>query len=814
MLLQSYDQFFKQATGYEPYPYQSTLGSMSEFPSLLPVPTGAGKTAAVIVAWLWKRLNTSSVPRRLVYCLPTRVLVEQTVDNAVRWISNAGMNVSVSVLMGGTVDDPVNHQWDTRPEEPAVIIGTQDQLISRALNRGYAMSRFRWPVEFGLLNNDCLWVFDEIQLMGSSLLSSTQLQAFRAAMGTWLPVSSLWMSATSDLSWLATVDYCSTPDYERLTTGNGIVRLTSADLATPALATRYHAPKLLSSSDISVEAPSRGSAAPKKTAPTGKTPYSTQLARHVVKHHKGGRTIVICNTVGRAIEVYRALSSLNTGIEVQLLHSRFRPVERQPLQRRILAPVDQYARPGSILVTTQVVEAGVDITSQLMYTDLAPMTSLIQRFGRFNRMGEITTCDEDHCIYWVDVPDTAAAPYDHEQLDTARDWMGSHADVRQVALEGAPLDTPRGDVVRRRDLLGLFDTTPDLEGNDIDISRFVRADQERNVYVFWRHLPTEKPRRVKQPEPKRLELCSAPLGEARTFLSTHSWYLLDPVTGDWYRGTDVNRVYPGMEIMLSADEGGYDSVMGWDISATAEVKVIPQDVQPPESQESDLSSESSTWISLAEHTSDVEAEAAKILSSLGETLPENIAHSVVRAARLHDWGKAYPSFQALIATDAAHSQTIWAKAPKDKWNNIRRSHMRHELASGLAALQRGEPFLIAYLAAAHHGKIRGTIRSLPGEQESVKGPRTVRGVVDGSTLPGVTLGGEALAPQVLSLAPVQMGLKEDGALSWTDQWCTLRDDAAMGPFRLAYLEALIKAADERASAAEQAAPLQRGDRHD
>ena len=139
--------------------------------------------------------------------------------------------------------------------------------------------------------------------------------------------------------------------------------------------------------------------------------------------------------------------------------------------------------------------------------------------------------------------------------------------------------------------------------------------------------------------------------------------------------------------------------------------------------------------------------------------------------------------------------------------------MRHELASGLAALERGESFLVAYLAAAHHGKIRGSIRSLPGEQERQCGLKTVRGVADGSMLPGVALGDESLETQTLSLAPMQMGLDDRGVPGWTDQWCGLRDDPTMGPFRLAYLEALVKAADERASAAEQAASPQRGD-HD
>jgi CRISPR-associated endonuclease/helicase Cas3 len=39
-------------------------------------------------------------------------------------------------------------------------------LLSRALNRGYASSRFAWPWHYALFSNDCMWVFDEVQLMG------------------------------------------------------------------------------------------------------------------------------------------------------------------------------------------------------------------------------------------------------------------------------------------------------------------------------------------------------------------------------------------------------------------------------------------------------------------------------------------------------------------------------------------------------------------------------------------------------------------------------------------------------------------------
>ena len=53
-----------------------------------------------------------------------------------------------------------------------------------------------WPVEYGLLNNDSLWVMDEVQLMANGLPTSTQLAGLRQKLQTFGPAGSLWMSAT------------------------------------------------------------------------------------------------------------------------------------------------------------------------------------------------------------------------------------------------------------------------------------------------------------------------------------------------------------------------------------------------------------------------------------------------------------------------------------------------------------------------------------------------------------------------------------------------------------------------------------------
>lgn len=93
-------------------------------------------------------------------------------------------------------------EWYTKPERPAILIGTQDMLLSRALNRGYAMGRAAWPRAFGMINSDVLWVMDEVQLMGVGLTSSAQIQSFWESASqqnpnvTLLPRATWWMSAT------------------------------------------------------------------------------------------------------------------------------------------------------------------------------------------------------------------------------------------------------------------------------------------------------------------------------------------------------------------------------------------------------------------------------------------------------------------------------------------------------------------------------------------------------------------------------------------------------------------------------------------
>lgn len=88
-MIEEFRNFFRAATGAKPYPYQERLATRHAnggVPGslLVDVPTGAGKTAAVVLAWLWNRsghpdpAHRARWPRSLTYCLPLWGLTEQT----------------------------------------------------------------------------------------------------------------------------------------------------------------------------------------------------------------------------------------------------------------------------------------------------------------------------------------------------------------------------------------------------------------------------------------------------------------------------------------------------------------------------------------------------------------------------------------------------------------------------------------------------------------------------------------------------------------------------------------------------------------
>ena len=854
-----FEKFFHAATGHAPYDYQRRLAGNGRVrpcaSQLITIPTGLGKTAAVVLAWLWNRAalplrapdlepRISLWPCRLVYCLPMRTLVEQTRDNVSMWLESLIAKAPVLgitgtalaelkwlaahspvILMGGEDLEPAKHDWDLHPEKPCILIGTQDMLLSRALNRGYGMSRYRWPMHFALLNNDALWVMDETQLMGVGVETSSQLDGFRhrtddAVIGkcpTW------WMSATLDAHRLATVNHPAPG------TGWPALQLEDADREQPEVSRRLHARKRLAPVPVSL------------TSDTKKS-YAPTLAAFVnEKHTTSTLTLAVVNTVARARELFTALRKLGIGTDrLALVHSRFRSADRAAQQAKFLAGGDR------IVVATQAVEAGVDVSARLLITELAPWSSLVQRFGRCNRRGEFPDeAGHEAEIVWVDVrpkdaKDDLALPYEADELTAARNALLALGDASPENLQAinVPARLIVRPVLRRKDLLDLFDTTPDLAGHDLDISRYIRDGEDSDVQVFWRDLGGEKPA-PELPEPSRGELCRVSLPQFGGFLGdlkkarekqkTHSailtGYTWNPLEEHWDPAT---RAHAGGTYLLDIRAGGYSSDLGWTGEVSGDVKkesswvkALPDETRlaPNRGYGGNESSFLRSWVTLADHTRHVEEQTAALLNALATCglLPGDCASALRTAALWHDLGKAHAAFQAMLCRgDASRPATLWAKSGANTGRCPRR-HFRHELASALAWLQTGpanqsERDLVAYLIAAHHGKVRLSIRSLPGEAPPADCPsetRMARGLLDGDEVPPqafTALGLEPIAshaPLKLDLGFMEMGSDPARGPSWLARMLALRD--RLGIFPLAYLETLLRAADGRASAGEAAA---------
>lgn len=778
--------FFKKASGFSPYPYQQSLATEYSIPDILSIPTGAGKTeAAVLCLWMWRRLNPRTrrrTPRRLVYCLPMRSLVEQTKKRICDYVSRLSMDgkIHVITLVGGNTDK----DYVLCPEDDMIIVGTQDMLLSRALNRGYASGPFRWPVEFGLLNNDCMWVIDEIQLMRNGLATSVQLDMFRKEMGTYGPPhKTVWMSATINWQQLQTVDSPSVDSMQ-------VVELSNEDNLNSDLKKRNTAKKILKVMDF------------EKGKRENYT--STEVEQILDVHVHGTMTLVVVNTVKRAQSLYeqttKMLEKRNTRIVPLLLHSRFRDHDRQAITNKIYEQNEDV-----IIISTQVVEAGMDISARTLITENAPWPSLIQRFGRCNRRGEYNTAD----IYIIPLKTDANAPYDKEDIAESSKIIKQKVGESMSPLHAGfdnEVSNAYDSVIRMPDIINLFDNSPDISGGRTDVSKYVRSNEEsRDVHVFWR--TWNKARGPLNYRVQRGEMCSVPIGD---LVHRHMMYAYNYVDGVWkkIRGSDVR---PGQIILLHCNDGGYTPDIGWNPDSNITVHELSE----CEEGKSDdpLSQNSKRLITLREHTANVVKEMADINSRITYNA-EWPAEILIKAAILHDIGKAHRVFQNAIKDRT--DKTIYAKCKSMKKYAI--TNFRHEAISAMTILNKADGQkdgidwrLIAYIVASHHGRVRMSMRNPSGVVlmngiEYVAGvsvgstdtmPNFLAAIVRDSTVGKLKINGWDDDKLIIGPSIAKVGRPSQGGMSWIQMTHELL--AKHGPFRLAFLEAVFRAADWRAS---------------
>ena len=780
--------FFKVATGHRPHGYQARI-AREGLPSVVEAPTGTGKTA-VILAWLWRRLSeehAEATPRRLIYALPQRSLVDQVAGETREWLANLGLTgeVALHVVMGGRGE--TQGEWRDEMHKPAIVVGTVDSLVSKALNRGYGIARAVFPVDFALVTNGAHWIIDEIQLCPESTTTLRQLAGFAARFGTAEPFGLTCMSATVPDGLLETVD-----NPRRGTTIEVLPEERVGELAV-----RLGAGRMIR----------------RLQADPGSYKAVAGAVRSL--HRPGTLTIAVLNTVPAAREVYKQLRG--GPYDCTLLHSRFRGTERA----RLMADVVQ--RPENrIVVSTQVIEAGMDLNAAVLVTEAAPWPSVVQRAGRCNRTGKIADAE----VWWI--PPDKPLPYEQRDIDEASAEL-ARLDGERVTGEdllGRDVFATREQVavIRRSDFVGLFDTSPDLSGADVDIAPYVRDAEDLDAEVAWaswtQHEDGAPGPDIKAPPGENR--CRVSLGDVARLAKDRAVWRLDQVAGRWVKITAPGqpRARPGEVLLVNAADGGYDPDTGLDLTARGPVPDSPLLSTAAElaagvedSYGSDSASvEQREWLSLGQHSEDVRDHAQALLGALKPALPPAAARSAVLAGYLHDAGKAHETWQDAICrlapidqADVIDKGRPWAKsAVSGRLEFAGKVAFRHELASlllidgplrGLLAAS-SDPDLTRYLVLAHHGKLRVQVRD-PGDLTVLPpgeaGQRMILGLEHGQSTDIPAMLGQPAATLRVDLDQFGFG----GDRSWTRTVLELRDQ--YGPFVLAYLETLVRVADWRAS---------------
>lgn len=152
----------------------------------------------------------------------------------------------------------------------------------------------------------------------------------------------------------------------------------------------------------------------------------------------GGKVLWVCNRVGWANQTYIACRERFDNVASHVYHSRFRYKDRSWRHRCV---IDNFKRGGgaAILVATQVAEMSLDLSADLLVTDIAPIPSLIQRMGRLNRRATPDDPPEDRLPKPALIRALPKAgpnvelPYEKDDLEKAQHWLSALAN-RDKAL--------------------------------------------------------------------------------------------------------------------------------------------------------------------------------------------------------------------------------------------------------------------------------------------------------------------------------------------------------------------------------------------
>ena len=364
--------YFREVAGHDPYQWQARLFDAfveGNIPKSVDIPTGLGKTLCVLL-FLLARIQNPELPRRVIYIVDRRAIVDQTAEQIRLWVDKftkisslstsfnrisafpSSLPVQLGVLRGGLADDG---EWRLDPARPSVVVGTVDMVGSRIMFSGYGDGRSRRSMHAGLLGHDSIVMLDEAHLsppMEALIHTINQLQNHSK-------FQSMALSATN-------------------TESENVFRLLPEEESDPLVNNRLHAVKRPEFHSV------------KK--PTERISRICELA---TKYQTGAIAIFTQKVVDAETIVNRLVKSIGTGgrERVSLLTGTLRGKERANLAMDVVwqsfSPSRERGKegPSVFLVMTSAGEVGVDLDADHAIMDLSPIDSMIQRLGRVNRIG-------------------------------------------------------------------------------------------------------------------------------------------------------------------------------------------------------------------------------------------------------------------------------------------------------------------------------------------------------------------------------------------------------------------------------------------
>lgn len=373
-----FEQAFEALTENRPFPWQTVLYERfiaGDVPRSCNLPTGVGKTS-VIAVWLIALAAGAKVPRRLVYVVNRRTVVDQTTNEAIKLRVNAPKigigQLAISTLRGQFAD---NQEWSIDPSRPAIICGTVDMIGSRLLFSGYRIGFKSRPLHAGFLGQDALLVHDEAHLEPAfqKLIEAIQSEQDRCKELTGFHVMALSATARGDNG--------TEPAGARMP-----FELTEQETQPPDL---IPDPPLEPIHHVWRRLNAKKTLALRK-ADDGKDAVAKEIARLAAAYKDSNAAVLVfVRTLDDISTLERDLGK--TKRKIVLLTGTMRGQERDELvQKPEFKRFLRGSAPGETvyLVCTSAGEVGIDISADHMVCDLSTFESMAQRLGRVNRFGD------------------------------------------------------------------------------------------------------------------------------------------------------------------------------------------------------------------------------------------------------------------------------------------------------------------------------------------------------------------------------------------------------------------------------------------